>query len=121
MMISTLLVVINDVFAYICGMTWKKISKNPMKLIKVSPNKTWAGYIGAAICTVLMSKPVELLVALKYKTILTPTRLYVFAALCALLCPVGGFIGSTLKRSVGLKDFGFILGAHGGLIDRMDC
>ncbi len=121
MAISSLLVIINDVFAYFVGITWSKIVKNPTKLINISKNKTVAGYIGGFIFTIALAKPVEMLVGLKYKTILTLTKLIIFSVLCGILCPIGGFIGSTIKRSVGLKDFGFILPGHGGIIDRTDC
>lgn len=62
MAISTLLVIINDVFAYFVGRLWSKIIKNPHKLIKVSSSKTVAGYIGGFVFTVALSKPVEMLV-----------------------------------------------------------
>lgn len=121
MLISSLLVIINDVFAYIVGVIWSKIVKNPTKLIKVSKNKTVAGFIGGFLFTVILAKPVQIAVALKYKTVLTDTKLVIFAVIAGLLCPVGGFIGSTIKRSVGLKDYGFIIPGHGGIIDRTDC
>ena len=121
MAISSLLVIINDVFAYFVGVTWSKIVKNPTRLINVSKGKTVAGYIGGFVFTVALAKPVEMLVSLKYKAILTTTKLIIFSVICGLLCPIGGFIGSTIKRSVGIKDFGFIIPGHGGIIDRTDC
>jgi phosphatidate cytidylyltransferase len=42
------LVITNDVFAYVCGFFW---GKTP--LIKLSPKKTWEGFIGGALCTLL--------------------------------------------------------------------
>jgi len=45
------LVVANDSFAYICGMSMgKKFISSPF--LSISPNKTWEGFIGAAFCTV---------------------------------------------------------------------
>jgi len=45
------LVVANDCFAYICGMTFgRKFVTAPF--LKISPNKTWEGFIGAFFCTV---------------------------------------------------------------------
>lgn len=43
-----LCVVCNDIFAYIFGFFW---GKTP--LIKLSPKKTWEGFIGGAICTLI--------------------------------------------------------------------
>lgn len=43
------LVIINDIFAYICGITFGKT-----QLIKLSPKKTVEGFVGAWICTILL-------------------------------------------------------------------
>jgi phosphatidate cytidylyltransferase len=45
-----LLVVVNDVMAYVCG---KAFGRTP--LIALSPKKTWEGFIGAMFCTVAMA------------------------------------------------------------------
>ena len=42
------LVIINDIFAYICGITFGRT-----QLIKISPKKTVEGFVGAWICTVV--------------------------------------------------------------------
>lgn len=44
------LVICNDIWAYICGMTF---GKTP--LIKLSPKKTVEGFVGAFVCTVVFS------------------------------------------------------------------
>ncbi|KAI7867398.1 phosphatidate cytidylyltransferase [Spinellus fusiger] len=43
------LVVINDIFAYICGFFW---GKTP--LIQISPKKTVEGFVGALLCTLVL-------------------------------------------------------------------
>ena len=43
------LVIINDIFAYICGITF---GRTP--LIKISPKKTVEGFVGAWICTMIL-------------------------------------------------------------------
>ena len=48
-----LLVVINDIMAYVCGMTCgRKFFNRPF--LSLSPNKTWEGFIGGGICTVIL-------------------------------------------------------------------
>jgi phosphatidate cytidylyltransferase len=42
------LVITNDIFAYICGITFGRT-----QLIKLSPKKTVEGFVGAWVCTVL--------------------------------------------------------------------
>lgn len=44
------LVIINDIFAYLCGITFGKT-----QLISISPKKTVEGFVGAWICTTLSS------------------------------------------------------------------
>ncbi|KAK3715759.1 phosphatidate cytidylyltransferase [Vermiconidia calcicola] len=43
------LVIINDIFAYICGITFGRT-----QLIKLSPKKTVEGFVGAWICTIVL-------------------------------------------------------------------
>jgi len=48
------LVVTNDVSAYVCGMTCgRKFIQR--KFIAFSPNKTWEGFLGGGICTIIFS------------------------------------------------------------------
>ena len=47
------LVINNDCWAYVCGMTFgKKIINKPF--LALSPNKTWEGFIGATIITIIV-------------------------------------------------------------------
>jgi len=46
------LIICNDIMAYMCGMAFgQKWIQRP--LTKLSPNKTWEGFIGALICTLV--------------------------------------------------------------------
>lgn len=48
MFLPSSLVITNDIFAYICGITFGRT-----QLIKISPKKTVEGFVGAWICTIL--------------------------------------------------------------------
>ncbi|KAK5101652.1 phosphatidate cytidylyltransferase [Lithohypha guttulata] len=48
MFLPASLVITNDIFAYICGITFGRT-----QLIKISPKKTVEGFVGAWICTVI--------------------------------------------------------------------
>ena len=53
------MVIINDIAAYFWGVAFgRKIIK--AKLTTLSPNKTWEGFLGALLTTVLLSIPVSL-------------------------------------------------------------
>ncbi|ODQ63079.1 phosphatidate cytidylyltransferase [Nadsonia fulvescens var. elongata DSM 6958] len=47
--IPATLVITNDIFAYICGITFGRT-----QLIKISPKKTVEGFVGAWVCTIIM-------------------------------------------------------------------
>ncbi|MFV0321597.1 MAG: phosphatidate cytidylyltransferase [Alphaproteobacteria bacterium] len=101
----------NDVAQYIWG---KKLGK--YKIIpKVSPNKTWAGFLGGMLTTTIISIILGLW--------LTPMSLP-FATLMGVLISIAGFFGdvtiSAIKRDLGIKDTGTLLPGHGGILDRID-
>ncbi len=45
----------------------------------------------------------------------------VLAIIASLVAPFYGFLGSAVKRAVGVKDFGDLFPGHGGMTDRFDC
>ncbi|ODV63859.1 phosphatidate cytidylyltransferase [Ascoidea rubescens DSM 1968] len=60
------LVIVNDIFAYICGITFGKT-----RLIAISPKKTVEGFVGAWIFTVLFSLLITFILS-PYKYIICP-------------------------------------------------
>lgn len=101
----------NDAAQFFWGRNFGKHKIIP----KVSPNKTWEGFLGGVVSTILFS----LLTA----WLITPFTLW-HAFLLGLLIACSGFIGdvgmSALKRDLGIKDTGQILPGHGGILDRID-
>jgi len=53
------MVIINDIAAYFWGVAIGRKIINA-KLTTLSPNKTWEGFLGALLTTVLLSVPVSL-------------------------------------------------------------
>lgn len=62
-LLPTLLVICNDIFAYVFG---KSFGKHP--LIALSPKKTWEGFIGGCFSTVLLSVLIAYLVSITPKS-----------------------------------------------------
>lgn len=136
-----LLVVSNDVFAYLVG---KSFGRTP--LIAISPNKTVEGFLGGfvftlitgVICTYLKintgvfdshpgsdiamnSKEIFMIRSSFYDIpkIWIHTAVFIlFSSFCA---PFGGLLASTTKRIFRIKDFADYLPGHGGITDRIDC
>jgi phosphatidate cytidylyltransferase len=96
---------------------------------RVSPNKTWEGFLFGAATTVVAA-----CLAAPYLTPFADRPVYVGgdvvdvpyvpAVAAGLLIAVGGFFGdvtmSAVKRSVGVKDSGDLLPGQGGVLDRID-
>lgn len=101
----------NDVAQYVWGKLFGKRKIVP----KVSPNKTWEGFIGGWITT---SALIWFL-----GPVFTPLSGIGLACL-ALFLPLAGFAGdvtmSAIKRDIGVKDTSALIPGHGGLLDRAD-
>ena len=82
----------------------------------ISPKKTWAGFWGGMICTVISS------IVLKY-TMHLPISL-ANTIILAVIMDVAGVYGdlfeSQWKRHYNVKDSGSIIPGHGGMLDRFD-
>ncbi len=105
------LVVAADTGGYIAG----RSIGGPKLTPRVSPNKTWAGLIGA----VVGAGAVGLITAF----ILNHTNVWVLALLSAGLGVVeqlGDLVESAFKRHFGVKDTSHIIPGHGGVLDRVD-
>ncbi|KAI6121735.1 cytidylyltransferase family-domain-containing protein [Pisolithus sp. B1] len=141
------LVICNDVFAYIWGIT---LGRTP--LIKLSPKKTVEGFFKYMICPVhdlgvsiwsdVQCVPNPVFVRREWE-IWGPLQVFlsqilgrpiavipyvpyqlhllVFAIFASLVAPFGGFFASGFKRAFNIKDFGHSIPGHGGMTDRMDC
>ena len=101
----------NDVAQYV----WGKLTGRHKIIPKVSPNKTWEGFLGGLATTTALAAALA-----PYLTPLALTE-----SLCGgLLIACGGFIGdvtiSALKRDIGVKDSGSLLPGLGGILDRID-
>ncbi len=88
----------------------------------ISPNKTWEGFAGGVVTSVLLS-----LLLTPWLTTFPP--LSTFCGICTavgsgLLIVSAAFLGdinmSAIKRDVGVKDGSTILPGMGGIIDRVD-
>jgi phosphatidate cytidylyltransferase len=98
-----------DIGAYFAGR-----SIGGPKLAPVwSPNKTWSGLIGGMVAATV--------VGLGLVTVLhVQLRLAVFSGLLAVAAQMGDLYESRMKRRAGVKDSGWLLPGHGGVMDRLD-
>lgn len=128
-LLSVLLVVVNDIGAYLVGVP---LGKTP--LTKLSPKKSWEGFWGAAGLTiasaplivrllkaVLGALPEDSRRAMGGMMRLSDWQALVLATFASFGAPLGGILASAAKRATGTKDFGDSIPGHGGVMDRVDC
>lgn len=90
-------------------------------LQSVSPNKTWAGFVGALVTPLIIG-----FVGLFLYRGVDGFLIYdaAMVACAGLLVGFAGQVGdlmiSALKRKAGVKDSGAIIPGHGGVLDRID-
>ena len=101
----------SDIGAYAAGKTFGKHKLAP----KISPGKTWEGFAGGVVLTLVMGWALGYLIPE-----LPLAHRLVAAGVVAVFGPLGDLAESMLKRSVGVKDSGSIMPGHGGLLDRFD-
>jgi phosphatidate cytidylyltransferase len=99
-----------DTMAYFTG---KFFGSTPMAPV-LSPKKTWEGFAGGAISTVL------LVVFIGLYTPLGAADSVILGAVIAVSGPLGDLFESLVKRDVQIKDSGRGIPGHGGVLDRFD-
>jgi len=104
-----------DVGGYFAG----KAIGGPKLAPVISPNKTWAGFVGGIVLAVLVNIAIYYLFS--WETEGWPLWLAsLSSALIAIMAQVGDLYESKLKRTFGVKDSGGLIPGHGGILDRVD-
>ena len=106
----------NDISAYVWG---RLFGKNNKGIVKVSPKKSVAGFVGSFFSTIGLSFACFALFAehLPYASIAMRILLGVGVSITA---NIGDLIESVFKRSAGVKDSGNIFPGRGGALDSLD-
>jgi phosphatidate cytidylyltransferase len=104
-------VAVNDVAAYCCGKLFGRYRLCPA----VSPNKTWEGFLGGLLVSFVV--PGLLWFTVPY---FTPLDCLALGLIVGLGGTIGDLVISVFKRDRGLKDLGYVIPGHGGMVDRLD-
>ena len=111
LMIFLILVVqSSDVLQYVWGKLFGKHKIAP----KLSPSKTVEGFVGGVISASVLGG------LLYWLTPFNSVQAVLMSLLICLMGFLGGLVMSTMKRSMGVKDWGNMISGHGGMLDRMD-
>ena len=101
---------LTDIGGYIFG----KLFGGP-KLIKISPNKTWAGAFGS-----LMLSQFAFLIFFLNPDYKLNLNIFFFQILLSIIGQAGDILMSYIKRINNKKDASNFIPGHGGFLDRVD-
>lgn len=118
--ISTFL---TDTGAYFVGILFGRNKINE----RISPHKTWEGFVGGLVISFLLSSSIGLTLAACGFPIHPYLNLeegwyliLILSALVPIFATLGDFVFSSIKRYWGIKDYGKLIPGHGGILDRLD-
>lgn len=100
-----------DTGAYVAG----RLFGHTLLAPRISPNKTWEGVMGGLVG--------GLLTAIAWADVAHPpvtATIWLLGLSIPIATVLGDLIESKFKRYYGVKDSGFLLPGHGGILDRID-
>lgn len=100
-----------DTFAYIAGNLFGKRKLCPT----ISPKKTIEGSIGGVIGSLFLTIIFAIVMELN-----PLWKLMILSILTSIISQLGDLVASKIKRMAKIKDYGFIMPGHGGILDRFD-
>jgi phosphatidate cytidylyltransferase len=101
---------LTDIGGYIFG----KLFGGP-KLVKISPNKTWAGALGSLILSQLAFLIFFLDNSYKFNVAIIFIQIFL-----SIVGQIGDILMSYIKRKNNKKDTSNLIPGHGGFLDRVD-
>ena len=105
-----LVVQASDVLQYV----WGKLLGRHKIAPDLSPSKTIEGFLGGILSATLLGA------LLWWMTPFSPRHAALMALVITLMGFCGGLVMSALKRDRGVKDWGWLIAGHGGMLDRLD-
>ena len=107
-----LLIWASDIGAYLAGRLIGGAKMAPL----ISPGKTWSGAAGGLLAAVLVAWTTALLL----HPPVSLGRVIILALVLGIVAQAGDLLESWMKRRFGVKDSGWLIPGHGGLLDRVD-
>jgi phosphatidate cytidylyltransferase len=103
----------DDTAAYFVGRTIGRHRMAPT----LSPKKSWEGFVAGAAAAIAVA---FFALYQDRNTYLSIWQAVALGASIAVAAALGDLFESAVKRDVGVKDSGRLLGGHGGFLDRLD-
>lgn len=103
-----------DIMAYVGG----RLIGGPKLWPRVSPKKTWAGFLTGVFCGALLG--IGTLRVFHNETQDNLAALFALGLATAVISQAGDLFESSMKRRFGVKDSSQLIPGHGGFMDRLD-
>lgn len=106
----------NDSWAYLIGKFFGKHKLFP----RISPKKTWEGFVGGAVAALAFAFLVNWLFVELSLPDIGIVHYLSLSAITIVMSTYGDLTESMIKRNLNIKDSGQALPGHGGFLDRFD-
>ncbi|MDD5017232.1 MAG: phosphatidate cytidylyltransferase [Eubacteriales bacterium] len=107
---------VTDTFAYFVGICFGRHKLIPA----ISPKKSVEGAVGGTVLGTLAVYLLGDLVQTAFGVGISPYWYLLLGFVLSVLTQFGDLAASIVKRKYGTKDYGKIMGEHGGMMDRLD-
>jgi len=104
-----------DTCAYFVGCKFGK-----HKFSEISPKKSIEGCIGGTVGSVIIALIYAVCINKYVGLNISYLYISIIAAVLSICSQLGDLSASSIKRTVGIKDFGNLIPGHGGMLDRID-
>ena len=101
----------NDTGAYLTGIT---LGRHKL-MERISPKKSWEGFLGGMIISIMVAWLLS-----GWLGVVDTYGWVIISIIISIAGTFGDLTESMLKRSLGVKDSGYIMPGHGGFLDRFD-
>jgi len=112
-LLAFLLTWASDTGGYFGGRFWGKNKLAPL----LSPNKTREGALGCIVLTVITAVVFFIITDMETAS---GAYLVLLGILASIMAQLGDLFISSIKRNFKVKDTGWIIPGHGGVLDRFD-
>ena len=93
---------------------WGKLFGKRKIAPSISPSKTVVGFAGGVLSASALAA------CLHHLTPFGEVGAFFIGLAVCMMGFLGGLVMSAIKRDLGVKDWGYMISGHGGMLDRMD-